>query len=290
MPSLFNEERSGAGLRFEVGAVYSRRDDLHARYGGQQQGGISTPADHPLVFLFTSDAGEKYGYRDGFRPDGVFRYTGEGQTGDMRMIRGNRAIRDHRADGNELHLFRGVGDGQVEYRGRAFYLSHHWEERPDANGDLRRAVVFELQVETEAAAPTDGDEVREPVSSERSLDRMDLDELWRAALAQASPSASEEERRRSVCRRSKAIRRYVRARAGGRCEGCGEKAPFRTSTGRPYLEAHHVRRVADDGPDHPRWVIALCPTCHRRVHHGQDGEAYNDALKRRLGEIEGAAG
>jgi hypothetical protein len=28
---------------FEVGEVYDRRSDLHGRYGGQWQGGISTP-------------------------------------------------------------------------------------------------------------------------------------------------------------------------------------------------------------------------------------------------------
>lgn len=252
MPSLFNEERSGAGLRFEVGAVYSRRDDLHARYGGQQQGGISTPADHPLVFLFTSDAGEKYGYRDGFRPDGVFRYTGEGQTGDMRMIRGNRAIRDHRADGNELHLFRGVGDGQVEYRGRAFYLSHHWEERPDANGDLRRAVVFELQVETEAAAPTDGDEVREPVSSERSLDRMDLDELWRAALAPRPAQA----RKSAAARSAAARRRFAGTSAPGPAAGAKGAARRRRFGRRP------------DAPTSKRTTSAASPTTAPTIRDG----------------------
>ncbi|WP_272501787.1 HNH endonuclease [Salinibacter ruber] len=59
-----------------------------------------------------------------------------------------------------------------------------------------------------------------------------------------------------------------------------------TPQGRPYLEAHHVRRVSDGGLDHPRWVIALCPNCHRRVHHGQDGEQYNKRLASQLNEIE----
>ena len=31
----------------ELHRSYHRRDDIHARFGGQQQGGISTPADVP---------------------------------------------------------------------------------------------------------------------------------------------------------------------------------------------------------------------------------------------------
>ena len=32
---------------FEVGRVYNRRIDIHGRFGGQQQGGIVTPALAP---------------------------------------------------------------------------------------------------------------------------------------------------------------------------------------------------------------------------------------------------
>jgi len=42
---------------FKPGRVYNRREDLHGHYGGQRQGGISTPADYDLIFLFTSAAG-----------------------------------------------------------------------------------------------------------------------------------------------------------------------------------------------------------------------------------------
>lgn len=38
--------------------------------------------------------------------------------------------------------------------------------------------------------------------------------------------------------------------------------------------------------DHPRWVAAVCPNCHRRVHHGQDGTEYNNELADYLGSIE----
>ena len=63
---------------FEVGSTYDRRYEIHGQYGGQQPGGISTPKDEPLVFLFTGESGEQYGYKDGWDENGVFLYTGEG--------------------------------------------------------------------------------------------------------------------------------------------------------------------------------------------------------------------
>jgi 5-methylcytosine-specific restriction protein A len=79
---------------FNVGQTY-RRKDLHDQYGGQRQGGISTPADQPLIFLFTGGRGSLWGYEDSWEPDGTFRYSGEGQTGDMEFRAGNLAVRDH---------------------------------------------------------------------------------------------------------------------------------------------------------------------------------------------------
>jgi 5-methylcytosine-specific restriction protein A len=43
----------------------------------------------------------------------------------------------------------------------------------------------------------------------------------------------------------------------------------------PYLEAHHIRRLTDGGPDDPRFMIALCPNCHRQAHSGKDKLALN---------------
>jgi hypothetical protein len=41
---------------FTPGRTY-RRQALHEAYGGQRKGGISTPADADLIFLFTGQSG-----------------------------------------------------------------------------------------------------------------------------------------------------------------------------------------------------------------------------------------
>lgn len=264
---------------FEIGRLYNRRRDIHERFEGQRQGGMSTPAEHPLIFLFTGEGGAAYGYRDEFRPDGTFWYTGEGQRGDMEFVRANRALRDHRQDGKQVHLFEKIDDGVVRYIGEVEYLGYHFEERPDLDDQLRRAIVFELAL-TASAIQSDTSEIREPVGSysTRHLRSKTAQEMRRLAIEDSSASASNEERRRNVYVRSEAVRAYVLNRAGGKCEGCSEEAPFRTKQGQPYLEPHHTRRIADGGPDHPDYVIALCPTCRRRVHYSCDGEEYNAEL------------
>jgi 5-methylcytosine-specific restriction enzyme A len=118
---------------FEVGRAYNRRSDIHARFGGQQQGGIITPADHPVVVIIAGEEGLQHGYADRYRPDGVFEYFGEGQVGDMQLVRGNRAIAEHSASGKSLLLFRKSGDG-VRFEGEMVYEGHHVERAPDRTG------------------------------------------------------------------------------------------------------------------------------------------------------------
>lgn len=62
---------------------------------------------------------------------------------------------------------------------------------------------------------------------------------------------------------------YALQKASGICGDCGNPAPFVSSrTGLPYLEVHHIKMLKDGGSDTMDNVIALCPNCHRKRHHG----------------------
>tara|TARA_R110002073_G_scaffold77283_5_gene187213 strand:+ start:693 stop:866 length:174 start_codon:yes stop_codon:yes gene_type:complete len=52
------------------------------------------------------------------------------------------------------------------------------------------------------------------------------------------------------------------------------------------LEVHHINRVADGGPDTPDGVAAICPTCHREIHNGADGEKLNITLAEKIRGME----
>lgn len=130
---------------FEIGAEYNRRRDIHAIFGGQQQGGISTPSRHPFIFLFTGEAGEKHGYHDEWAEDGFHMY-GEGQVGPMTYTGGNRALRDHLQKGYRVFLFQATGKSKpCVYRGE-FSVARHYVKAdvPDTEGNLRSAVIFVL--------------------------------------------------------------------------------------------------------------------------------------------------
>jgi len=275
----------GPPLDFSVGEIYRRRD-IHKSFNGQRQGGISTPKGIPFIFLFTGDSGHQYGYHDGFREDGTYWYTGEGQKGPMKMQRGNRAILEHEQNSRELLLFEEVDRGLVRFVGRARYLGHHKQVAPDGKGEPRQAIVFELEIEEAAEGSPIGPE---PVAKKSKLSNLmsrSLEELRRLALQKAGAAASKQERRRNVRLRSLYVKAYVLKRAGGICEGCGSPAPFLRESGEPYLEPHHILRLADEGPDDPKWTAALCPNCHRRVHHGADGQDFNNQLATLTASIE----
>ena len=264
-----------------------RRRLLHETYGGQQQGGISTPQRYPFIFLFTGDTGEQYGYRDTWLPDGSFRYTGEGQVGDMQMLRGNAAIRDHAVNGKDLYLFEKTEKAHVQYLGQMVCTGYGVITNiPDREGNLRSIIVFNLRPIGDIAGETFPFEANDAASQEAQeagpVWSMPMDDLRTQALAAPLLSGAPDQASRNVYRRSAAVRAYVLRRAAGMCEGCGVPAPFKTAAGRPYLEPHHIRRLSDGGPDHPDYVIALCPNCHRRVHHGADGAGFNAELQDKL--------
>jgi 5-methylcytosine-specific restriction protein A len=258
------------GPRFEVGTSYNRWE-LHDVYGGQRYRSIATPANHSLVFIFTGDSGEDYGYEDEFRPDGTFLYSGEGAKGDMTMEGGNKAIRKHRQENKELHLFEDTEHPWiVTYVGQFEYVGHQWDTLRDKEGNQREAVRFRLE-------PVGGTEIEIDEGSPSSLS---TEQLFEKAK-QSSPTGRNTRGNSSGGRsypRSEVVKQFALRVADGVCQGCGDNAPFVDESGEPFLEVHHLHRRSDGGPDSPENVIALCPNCHRRVHHGKDGDQFNRQL------------
>ncbi|SDA21703.1 HNH endonuclease signature motif containing protein [Sphingomonas sp. NFR15] len=81
--------------------------------------------------------------------------------------------------------------------------------------------------------------------------------------------------------RSPEVVAWILQQAKGICEACDKPAPFVSASGTPYLEVHHVKHLADGGPDVVENAVALCPNCHRRLHHASDARPYRQALLKR---------
>ena len=72
----------------------------------------------------------------------------------------------------------------------------------------------------------------------------------------------------SAFRRNHDVIAEVLERASGKCERCNKPAPFiKKLSGEPYLEVHHIIRLADGGDDTVENATALCPNCHRYEHY-----------------------
>jgi hypothetical protein len=132
-----------------------RRVELHERYGGSHQGGITPSSLTPNVLCFTDRVtGLRNGYEDTWETNDIFRCTGEGPRGPQRFTRGNKAIRDHAKNGYHLRLFLG-SRGVVRYAGE-FVLDpeepYSLGQAPAAGGGPDRQVIRFLMHRVGAAA------------------------------------------------------------------------------------------------------------------------------------------
>ena len=127
------------------------------------------------------------------------------------------------------------------------------------------------------------DKCAEPLGREKSLAAYQADFGRRVAESLASSPESRKRRLRraskkpeklvvmtEVFARNADVVAEVLARAGGLCKRCGRAAPFiRARNDEPYLEVHHKIQLAHGGDDTVENACALCPNCHRELHHGK---------------------
>ena len=129
-------------MNFIKNKLYNRRQ-LHDQYGGNRQNGISNCKGHPIIFIFTGSSGEQYGYEDGWDSEGYFRYTGEGQIGDMTFDRGNRSLLEHKENNKKVFLFEKTNQSglwkfidELKLEGYEYFISK------DREGTNRNSIKF----------------------------------------------------------------------------------------------------------------------------------------------------
>lgn len=146
--------------------------------------------------------------------------------------------------------------------------------------------MYEFLIRTIAAAQKNEKEKQRvygllSLNSEKQNDLTELEiemDIEEAKAKQLSPEKLAEHIQRSVTTkksqkaestvyyRSPYIKEMVKQIAEGKCQMCGEEAPFYDKNDEPYLEEHHVKRLADGGSDTMDNVVAICPNCHRKMH------------------------
>ncbi len=122
------------------------------------------------------------------------------------------------------------------------------------------------------------------IEEEEEFSEQDKDNLYKTAREKSNSAEENQDGQivtTKVYKRDASVSAYVKMRADGKCDMCGMEAPFFDKKGKPYLEEHHVIRLADGGEDSIDNAVALCPNCHRKIHVvGTD--TMIDALMKRL--------
>jgi 5-methylcytosine-specific restriction endonuclease McrA len=121
---------------------------------------------------------------------------------------------------------------------------------------------------------------------ESSSHESSLNELRSRAYSEATLNVPVSKSETQIRKRSVLIRTYALERSRGVCEGCFQPAPFSTKNSMPYIEVHHLTPVSQGGADHPMNVAAVCPNCHRRTEKSEDADAFNEAIREYVLEIE----
>ena len=144
-----------------AGNIYVRKE-IHAAFGGSQQGGITPTKDSKKVFIWSNESGPHHGYQDGWSDDGkIYYYTGAGQYGDqdIEAPRHNGRLLRHSENGDEVLLFLGEkGPGGLwKYECDLSLIDYEFFQTKDRNNRNRKAVRFILQRVVSNGASVNGD-------------------------------------------------------------------------------------------------------------------------------------
>jgi len=129
---------------FIVESIY-KRSTIHGEFGGSRQGGISSSAKVPYIFIFSGQSGKQHGYKDQWENEEVLSYTGEGQVGDMTFTKGNLALLNHLENRKRVFLFIYVMKSFVKFEAELELIDFDFFLGPDTSGKERQAIKYKDQ-------------------------------------------------------------------------------------------------------------------------------------------------
>lgn len=203
-------------------------------------------------------------YHDKWK-DGVLLYTGMGKYGDQ-TLKGNQnqTLYDSDTNGIGVYLFEVMKKAVYTYRGQVKLATKPYQtDQPDEEGRVRKVWMFPI-------TPMGSlDEIENP--NPATVAKLPVKELVIRSQMTSGPHEPKVAQT-TIYHRDEYLKEEVKRIADGKCQMCGNPAPFIDKYGSPYLEEHHVKKLADGGTDTIDNVVAICPNCHRKVHVLNDEE------------------
>jgi len=115
--------------------------------------------------------------------------------------------------------------------------------------------------------------------------QIDMDLLKdKASYIKRNPTSVEQTIR--IYPRNSILKNYVKRRSGYSCEvpDC-DYVGFLKPNGEQYIEVHHIIPLSEGGEDSLLNTVALCPTCHRKLHYSENKEDLKIELQKYLDKL-----
>lgn len=233
-------------------------DEMRRLFRCGNMGGMRRSRETGTLVIISDDT--KGLYHDVWK-NGVLHYTGMGKVGDQ-VLQGNQNKTLYYSDTNgvEVHLFEVMEKSVYTYRGIVELADRPYKSKQlDERGIMRNVWIFPVKPTSGTLSmfgkESPGKEINK-LSNRELVRRVDMNQIER------KPQIAET----TVYYRDPYLKEIVRRIAEGKCQYCGNNAPFFDKNGEPYLEEHHVKGLADGGKDIIDNVVAICPNCHRKMH------------------------
>lgn len=210
-----------------------------------------------LVIIFDHT---KNFYHDEWK-DGVLHYTGMGKNGDQVLV-GNQNGTLYHSDTNgvNVHLFEVLEKSVYTYKGIVKLAAQPYQAAQETfDGEMRSVWIFPVK-------PVLDIEEWAIEIMEKEAVTLSNTELYIRVKEVKRESSKPRTVETKVYDRDPYLKELVKRIAEGKCQYCGETAPFIDKNGEPYLEEHHVTWLARGGSDTIDNVVAVCPNCHTKAH------------------------
>jgi 5-methylcytosine-specific restriction protein A len=258
---------------FRAGQSYHREQLAEFVGSGEKQKGIIYGPKQEGVIIITSGGrhSKSSGYEDTQHEDGSWTYYGQGKSGDQNpagkanamLVSGQKSILLFETREPSAVEARKQGSYKKRYVFKGDFIPDGYDLFRPEQGPRKGLLTIRVKL-----IPAD-EATDEPIApgAQKPEDRIELRQRILSRQEGAEKTITRKQTS-SVFERDREIRAYALLRAGGKCEYCEKDAPFIKKDGKPFLEVHHILRLADFGDDKIENVIGICPNCHREAHYG----------------------
>lgn len=225
------------------------------------QGGMRRSHATNTLVLVSDHSDPNNVYEDKWEGE-ILYYTGMGQEGNQDInFAQNRTLADSNSNGVVVYLFEVFESSQYTYRGIVKLVGEPFQIQEGGRD------VWKFPIKIIAGEKAIDEQIVKKLEQAKldNSKRLTDEQLKNKALAEGSKGSSRVTKSVTY-ERNMYVAEYAKRRAKGKCQLCGVDAPFIDKNGEPFLESHHVLKLADGGEDTIYNCAGICPNCHRKCH------------------------